>query len=64
MTTSHFLFPHTFRYDNEGINQEAQSISDQRGSGGGGQSNWLSLADVRSQNLGQGEKVNIKTNCV
>ena len=51
-----FLAPFS-RYDNEGCHQEAQSISSGGGSGGGGGTNWLTLADVRNQNLGQGEKV-------
>ncbi|XP_072044215.1 replication protein A 70 kDa DNA-binding subunit-like isoform X2 [Amphiura filiformis] len=48
-------------YDNEGCHQDAQSISDQRGGGGGGGTNWLSLAEVRNQNLGQGEKADYFT---
>ncbi len=49
------------RYDNEGCHQETQSISDQRSGSGGGGTNWLTLADVRNQNLGQGEKADYFT---
>ncbi|XP_038058946.1 replication protein A 70 kDa DNA-binding subunit-like isoform X3 [Patiria miniata] len=44
-------------YDTVGHTQDAQSISEQRmGAGAGANSNWLTLEEVYSQNLGQGEK--------
>lgn len=37
---------------------EGQSLTEMRtGSGGGGNTNWKTLADVKSEHLGHGEKV-------
>ncbi|XP_077995285.1 replication protein A 70 kDa DNA-binding subunit-like isoform X1 [Glandiceps talaboti] len=42
-------------YDGVGCSKETQSISEQR-SGGGGSTNWKNLMEVKTQNLGYGEK--------
>ncbi|XP_033126766.1 replication protein A 70 kDa DNA-binding subunit-like [Anneissia japonica] len=41
-------------YDNVGYSKDMHSISEQRGGGGGGSANWMTIKE--SQNLGQGEK--------
>ncbi|PIK46206.1 putative replication protein A 70 kDa DNA-binding subunit [Apostichopus japonicus] len=43
-------------YDSEGCRQELQSISESRGMGGGGSTNWCTFKEVQEQNLGSGEK--------
>lgn len=40
---------------------EASSISDMKGGGGGGNTNWKTLAEVKSENLGHGEKADYFT---
>ncbi|XP_076002199.1 replication protein A 70 kDa DNA-binding subunit [Genypterus blacodes] len=47
-------------YDKEGHAMEAQSVTEARGpgggGGGGGNTNWKTLADVKTEHLGHGEK--------
>lgn len=46
------------RYDQEGHSMEGQSLTEMRsGSGGGGNTNWKTLSDVKTEHLGHGEKV-------
>lgn len=45
-------------FDSEGQNLDAVSISDLKSGGlGGGNTNWKTLYEVKSENLGQGDKV-------
>lgn len=58
---SNFLDPMFFffsmrRYDKEGHAMDGQSLTDVKG-GGGGNTNWKSLSDVKTEHLGHGEKV-------
>lgn len=47
------------RYDKEGHALDGQSMTELRGGGsGGGPSNWKTLADVKNEHLGHGDKVN------
>uniref|UniRef100_H3DFJ8 Replication protein A subunit n=1 Tax=Tetraodon nigroviridis TaxID=99883 RepID=H3DFJ8_TETNG len=49
-------------YDKEGHSMEGQSLTEMRtGSGGGGNTNWKTLADVKSEHLGHGEKADYYT---
>ncbi|XP_072320453.1 replication protein A 70 kDa DNA-binding subunit [Eucyclogobius newberryi] len=47
-------------YDKEGHAMEAQSLTELRG-GGGGNTNWKSLSDVKTEHLGHGEKADYYT---
>lgn len=49
--------PPSHRYDKEGHSMEGQSLTETRTGGGGGSVNWKTLADVKSEHLGHGEKV-------
>ncbi|KAE8622262.1 hypothetical protein XENTR_v10005168 [Xenopus tropicalis] len=46
-------------FDSEGQVVEGTSISESRGGTGGGNTNWKSLLEVKTENLGHGEKANI-----
>ncbi|XP_069082241.1 replication protein A 70 kDa DNA-binding subunit [Pleurodeles waltl] len=49
-------------FDSEGQVMEASSISDMKGGGaGGGNTNWKTLSEVKSENLGHGEKADYFT---
>lgn len=43
-------------YDKEGHAMDGQSLTELRSGGGGGNTNWKSLSDVKNEQLGQGEK--------
>uniref|UniRef100_A0A672GWM7 Replication protein A subunit n=1 Tax=Salarias fasciatus TaxID=181472 RepID=A0A672GWM7_SALFA len=43
-------------YDKEGHAVDGQSLTELRGSGGGGNTNWKTLTDVKTEHLGHGEK--------
>lgn len=45
------------RYDKEGHALDGQSMTEMRGGGGGGPTNWKTLADVKNEHLGHGDKV-------
>lgn len=45
------------RYDKEGHSMEGQSLTEMRSGGGGGNTNWKTLTDVKTEHLGHGEKV-------
>lgn len=53
-TDSGFL---SHRYDKEGHSMEGQSLTEMRSGGGGGNTNWKTLTDVKTEHLGHGEKV-------
>lgn len=56
--THHPLFVHVLRFDAEGQALDGVSISDLKSGGvGGGNTNWKTLYEVKSENLGQGDKV-------
>lgn len=50
----HFV---SHRYDNEGHALEGQSLTELKSGGGGGNTNWKTLWDVKTEHLGHGEKV-------
>lgn len=54
LTTSDFIF---HRYDKEGHAMDGQSLTEMKGGGGGGNTNWKSLSDVKTEHLGHGDKV-------
>lgn len=43
-------------YDKEGHALDGQSLTEMRGSGGGANTNWKTLSDVKTEHLGHGEK--------
>ncbi|KAM3875120.1 replication protein A 70 kDa DNA-binding subunit [Diretmus argenteus] len=43
-------------YDKEGHAMDGQSLTEMRGGGGGGNTNWKSLSDVKNEHLGHGDK--------
>lgn len=46
------------RYDQEGHSMEGQSLTEMgTGGRGGGNTNWKTLSDVKTEHLGHGEKV-------
>lgn len=45
------------RYDKEGHALDGQSMTETRGGGSGGPTNWKTLADVKNEHLGHGDKV-------
>lgn len=47
-------------YDKEGHAMDGQSLTDVKG-GGGGNTNWKSLSDVKTEHLGHGEKADYYT---
>lgn len=46
------------RYDKEGHALDGQSMTEMRGGSTGGPTNWKTLADVKNEHLGHGDKVN------
>lgn len=52
-----WLFPVARRYDKEGHSMEGQSLTELRGPGGGFNTNWKTLSDVKTEHLGHGDKV-------
>lgn len=48
-------------YDKEGHAVDGQSLTEMRGGGGGGNTNWKSLSDVKTEHLGHGEKADYYT---
>lgn len=51
-----FIFV-SHRYDKEGHALEGQSLTEMKSGGGGGNTNWKTLWDVKTEHLGHGEKV-------
>lgn len=45
------------RYDNEGHAMDGQSLTEMKGGSGGGNANWKTLSDVKTEHLGHGDKV-------
>ena len=45
------------RYDKEGHAMDGQSLTEVKAGGGGGLTNWKTLADVKTEHLGHGDKV-------
>ncbi|XP_051963145.1 replication protein A 70 kDa DNA-binding subunit isoform X2 [Xyrauchen texanus] len=43
-------------YDKEGHAMDGQSMTEMRGPGGGGNTNWKTLAEVKNEHLGHGDK--------
>uniref|UniRef100_A0A8C5DXT3 Replication protein A subunit n=1 Tax=Gouania willdenowi TaxID=441366 RepID=A0A8C5DXT3_GOUWI len=56
----HFI---SCRYDKDGHTMTGQSLTELRGGSGGGNTNWKSLSDVKSEHLGHGDKADYFT-CV
>lgn len=54
VTGIHFI---SRRYDKEGHAMDGQSLTEVKGGSGGGNTNWKSLSDVKSEHLGHGDKV-------
>uniref|UniRef100_A0A8C5G4D5 Replication protein A subunit n=1 Tax=Gouania willdenowi TaxID=441366 RepID=A0A8C5G4D5_GOUWI len=50
-------------YDKDGHTMTGQSLTELRGGSGGGNTNWKSLSDVKSEHLGHGDKADYFT-CV
>ncbi|XP_028275233.1 replication protein A 70 kDa DNA-binding subunit [Parambassis ranga] len=48
-------------YDKEGHTMDGQSLTEVKGAGGGGNTNWKTLADVKNEHLGHGEKADYYT---
>lgn len=48
-------------YDKEGHAMDGQSLTEARGGGGGGNTNWKTLSDVKTEHLGHGEKADYYT---
>ncbi|KAG9265211.1 replication protein A 70 kDa DNA-binding subunit [Astyanax mexicanus] len=48
-------------YDKEGHALDGQSMTEMRGGGGGGPTNWKTLADVKNEHLGHGDKADYFT---
>lgn len=48
-------------YDKEGHAMEGQSVTEARGGGGGGNTNWKTLSDVKNEHLGHGDKADYYT---
>ncbi|TSN39301.1 Replication protein A 70 kDa DNA-binding subunit [Bagarius yarrelli] len=48
-------------YDKEGHALDGQLMTEMRGGGGGGLSNWKSLSDVKNEHLGHGDKADYFT---
>uniref|UniRef100_A0A674ESX5 Replication protein A subunit n=1 Tax=Salmo trutta TaxID=8032 RepID=A0A674ESX5_SALTR len=43
-------------YDKEGHSMDGQSLTEARTGGGGGNTNWKTLADIKTEHLGHGDK--------
>lgn len=48
-------------YDKEGHAMEGQSVTEAKGPGGGGNTNWKTLSDVKNEHLGHGDKADYYT---
>ncbi|KAM6987790.1 replication protein A 70 kDa DNA-binding subunit [Tautogolabrus adspersus] len=48
-------------YDKEGYAMEGQSVTEARGGSGGGNTNWKTLSDVKTEHLGHGDKADYYT---
>ncbi|XP_054454284.1 LOW QUALITY PROTEIN: replication protein A 70 kDa DNA-binding subunit [Anoplopoma fimbria] len=48
-------------YDKEGHAVDGQSLTEVKGSGGGGLTNWKTLSDVKTEHLGHGDKADYYT---
>ncbi|XP_060902628.1 replication protein A 70 kDa DNA-binding subunit [Labrus mixtus] len=48
-------------YDKEGYAMEGQSLTESKGGGGGGNTNWKTLSDVKTEHLGHGDKADYYT---
>ncbi|XP_034556772.1 replication protein A 70 kDa DNA-binding subunit [Notolabrus celidotus] len=48
-------------YDKEGHAMEGQSVTEAKGGGGGGNTNWKTLSDVKTEHLGHGDKADYYT---
>ncbi|XP_047450988.1 replication protein A 70 kDa DNA-binding subunit [Mugil cephalus] len=48
-------------YDKEGHAMDGQSLTELKGAGGGGNTNWKSLIDVKAEHLGHGDKADYFT---
>lgn len=48
-------------YDKEGHTMDGQSLTEARSGGGGGNTNWKSLSDVKNEHLGHGDKADYYT---
>ncbi|XP_030633337.1 replication protein A 70 kDa DNA-binding subunit [Chanos chanos] len=48
-------------YDKEGHALDGQSMTEMRGGGGGGSTNWKTLADIKNEHLGHGDKADYFT---
>uniref|UniRef100_A0A8K9UGN5 Replication protein A subunit n=1 Tax=Oncorhynchus mykiss TaxID=8022 RepID=A0A8K9UGN5_ONCMY len=44
------------RYDKEGHSMDGQSLTEARTGGGGGNTNWKTLTDIKTEHLGHGDK--------
>lgn len=58
LEADHFFCVFVNRYDKEGHAMDGQSMTELRGpGGGGGNTNWKTLAEVKNEHLGHGDKV-------
>ncbi|XP_029027745.1 replication protein A 70 kDa DNA-binding subunit [Betta splendens] len=48
-------------YDKEGHAMDGQSLTEVKGGGGGGNTNWKTLSDVKNEHLGHGDKADYYT---
>ncbi|CAG6001234.1 replication protein A 70 kDa DNA-binding subunit isoform 1-T1 [Menidia menidia] len=48
-------------YDREGHAMDGQSLTEMKGGGGGGNTNWKTLSDVKTEHLGHGDKADYYT---
>ncbi|KAM6933432.1 replication protein A 70 kDa DNA-binding subunit [Xenentodon cancila] len=48
-------------YDKEGHAMDGQSLTEVKGAGGGGNTNWKTLSDVKNEHLGHGDKADYFT---
>ncbi|KAE8295163.1 Replication protein A 70 kDa DNA-binding subunit [Larimichthys crocea] len=48
-------------YDNEGHAMDGQSLTEMKGGSGGGNANWKTLSDVKTEHLGHGDKADYYT---
>ncbi|XP_072248336.1 replication protein A 70 kDa DNA-binding subunit [Leuresthes tenuis] len=48
-------------YDQEGHAMDGQSLSEMKGGSGGGNTNWKTLSDVKTEHLGHGDKADYYT---
>uniref|UniRef100_A0A3Q3QNJ7 Replication protein A subunit n=1 Tax=Monopterus albus TaxID=43700 RepID=A0A3Q3QNJ7_MONAL len=48
-------------YDKDGHAMDGESLTEMKGGGGGGNTNWKTLADVKTEHLGHGDKADYYT---